>query len=207
MLFAVIAENETSSGINANITIFKKHKDAEIEAFRYDNKFTIRRIETVNIADTPRLQEKSFPESYYKLANLISYHGHLSRKLNDIMIPEGTLNYKKEIDLVNEYINELDILKTNAQFLIHELENQMSHLWLSIDENIDDTLDLALFYDKDVAKSYLSCRFMQALKKLNYREDMITKAKETFAKNGKTTFTLDGSGFACYGKIIKVKIQ
>lgn len=206
---------ENSVDILEKIKVKKKIFGKEFYEFLDENeKQYTGRIEKVLVADTPHLQAGEYPYTMDEVMLCFSQHALTTNILNRILIDETRFEKDKQIKNMKDYIKATERSLDYAKTALETLTKANNVIWLSVDETGNE-FDLALFYNKDTAISYLSCRFEQALLKFGLRNDerttTVEKAKyytekEKFAKNNKMKYELESKSFKSRGKVICVEI-
>lgn len=156
-------------------------------------------------SDYPRLETNDYPYSMRRLINLLDAERLQLELLQKAMQYETDYKAEQEIATLNQYEENLKSIASDVTQTIKSIKFQKNRLWLSMDEGLDG-MDYALFHNKDTAKEYLSCRFLQAVSHAGYDNEKSREAKDNFRRHGKTEYMLIGSNHNYYGKIIPVMV-
>ena len=239
-LYLAITTDSENSGIDSRITVHRtstkaiskifessvnllekvkiKSKTFEKDSYQIfdeDNNQYTGKIKRILVIDTPHLEAGPYPYTMDEIMVCFSHHSLLTNLLNQLVIQETRFEKEKQIKTLKEYINATEHSLEYAKSALETLTKANNLMWLSIDQT-GDKLDLALFYNKDTAISYLSCRFEQALRKIGLQNDskIIAKEKaryytekENFAKNNKMRYDLNNNTFISRGKVFCINIE
>jgi len=164
-------------------------------------------INVIDIADRPKMQEGQAPETIKRITTLLMQNREAGFCLDRILLSEISFNEQEELKYLEKLKEAIsDSMKTTDD-TIALIKEKMNHFWLSIDED-DGELDYALFHNKNEAKSYLTCRFIQSAKSIfNDNEEKIQKAKNKFLADCKMKFELQGDYYNAYGKIMEITME
>ena len=163
-------------------------------------------ILALEIADTPKFISNEYKEIAKSLTEIINTQNNQFKILHEVFENEINFDLDKEIISLNKYKKIISSLTTEIDNTIKLLKKRQNQLWLSVDEGQGE-MDYALFYNKNVAKEYLFCRFMQAINFLQYNKEKSCDEQNKFLANEKSSYNLIGDNVNCYGKIIQINVK
>ena len=185
-LYAVISTDNENFGIDSKISVFrnkvnadtellemtikllnskkikeKKFENNGFEIFDEDNNQYTGKIEKFMIADNPELEAGPYPFTMDLIRCCLSQQAFTTTILNNVFVNETAFERDEEIKGLEKYIRELEESLMYARNAQRAIKKRNDIIWLSIDETANE-LDMAFFYNKSTAISYLSFLFEQA---------------------------------------------